>query len=148
MAAETVTVTKQEIGNLNQLLNGKPTASNHARLVTDLQRLDRVRSISGRIFIITARVPHRHTYPWNGVLENGNGAEYKLGPKTMLTKIGVATEDHPALRANKARHASMGRGSDSTSPDFRALTRQLLDALDAGDTVKAGILRSALKVLC
>ena len=63
---------------------------------TTFSRLDRVRLGNRKIFIVTGYHPNRPVNCFSGVPENGS-TEYVFGPNNRPVKIGVVTEDHPAL---------------------------------------------------
>lgn len=68
-----------------------------------LKRLDRVRISNGSVLIVTGYHPNRPLNCYSGVLERGQGKEYVFGKKHRPEKLGVVTEDHPALQQNQDR---------------------------------------------
>lgn len=64
---------------------------------------DIVQLSSGSKMIIVEVCPTRPANPYIGVSPQGNGRRYKFGYKHHPTKIGVASESHPALIALRNR---------------------------------------------
>lgn len=67
-----------------------------------LRRLDRVRIGNRQVLIVTGYHPNRPANCYSGVPENGH-TEYRFGSKHRPQKIGVVTEDHPALLRLKSK---------------------------------------------
>jgi len=101
-----------------------------------LKVMDIVRIGSGQEIIITEVNPHKPKNLYSGVLTKGQGnltkgqgKQYVFGPKHNPRKIGVAAENHPALRALDGRKAEKG--------GHREVVQSLMELVDAGDLTKA-----------
>lgn len=106
-----------------------------------LQRLDRVKISGGSILIVTGYRPQAPVNCYTGVLENGQGKEYVFGPKHRPIKLGVVTEGHPALLNNKTRKGAEMDGGTT------AIVRQLVEAVESGDTATARVLAKTIRSL-
>lgn len=90
------------------------------------QKFDLVEFPQGDQMIVTGIHRNRPANPYSGVKPNGNGAEYKFGPKHRAVKVGSVSEGHPALLARAQR-----RGE--TPPSVKRALSRLFDAIDNGD---------------
>lgn len=99
-----------------------------------LKRLDRVRISNGSVLIVTGYRPNAPVNCYTGVLENGKGKEYVFGPRHKPQRLGVVTEDHPALEANQDRKEAKAGIDPVTRAEIDALVSY---ALTAGKTETA-----------
>lgn len=109
-------------------------------MAQEFQRLDIVRTLSGTQFIVTGYIPTRPANPYTGVKVNGQGAQYKFGPKHGPMKVGEATETHPALLAHARR-------TGQPSPRAKQTLAELLDAVEQGDLQTAQGLVASCRTL-
>lgn len=107
------------------------------------ERLDKVRLGSGQVMIVTGYHPNRPANPYSGVVENGQGAEYKFGPKHRPVKIGTVTDGHPALLNLKTRQAA--KGGSGLDAGTTAAVRKLVAAVEQGDLTTAKVLAEMIK---
>ena len=105
----------------------------------DIKVHDIVRLANGHRFIITGINPKRPVNMFTGVLVNGQGAEYKFGPKHRPHVIGHAPANHPALISLSVRKGN------AIGQDIQSIVFHLLDAVEADDLPKAKILTSVLR---
>ena len=93
----------------------------------DIKIHDIVRLANGHQFIITGINPKRPVNLFSGVLVNGQGAEYKFGPKHRPVVIGHAPANHPALISLTVR-----KGTRPVGQDAAAIVCHLLEAVEIG----------------
>ena len=108
----------------------------------DIKIHDIVRLANGHQFIITGINPKRPVNLFSGVLVNGQGAEYKFGPKHRPVVIGHAPANHPALISLTVR-----KGTRPVGQDAAAIVCHLLEAVEIGDLPKAKILAAAIRTM-
>lgn len=107
--------------------------------VENYKRLDKVRLSNGHVLIITGVDLNRWANPLRGVNERGQGKEYVFGAKHCPVKIGVVSEDHPALRMSKTRAV------DRLDDDLRSMVVDLIDAVESSDLKTAKKLTKKLR---
>lgn len=103
----------------------------------EIKRFDIVRLANGDQMIVTDIKPSRPANPFLGILVNGQGAEYKFGPRFRPVVIGKADQSHPALVALRGR-----KGVNASSV---YVIRDLLNAVEDGNMQQAKILASVIR---
>lgn len=114
--------------------------------IVTIKPLDIVRLSNGDQMIVTGVKLSRPANPYLGVLVNGQGAEYKFGPRFKPVVTGSASVDHPALLAWKRRKATKA-GETTSQLQSKVIISHLLDAVEAGDLPKAKILAAVIRTM-
>lgn len=104
---------------------------------------------NGDEMIVTQIKPNRPANPFCGVLVNGQGAEYKFGPRNRPVFVRHAEQNHPALIAWRRRITTQPAlvPGQTPGPDAQAVIFHLLEAVEAEDMAKAKILAAVIRTM-
>ena len=131
----------QQIANASPRFNPRPTTT-----LAEIKIHDIVQLYGDRLLIVVDIKPNRPANPFVGVLVNGQGAQYKFGPRHRPKVVGHAQSDHPALLAMQ-RRKGMTTLVEPVNQEARAVFFHLLEAVESGDMPKAKILAAAIRTI-